>query len=166
MMVVAAILSLLVQDLLLAADGQDCGSWSETSDNRFGISQCFFNRRNDFGGGYVLGNGTFVSDASLLATAATGPRFGPGPGFAGAHVAAAVAMHIHHRYRQYLALVSPDPDEWLGREGGVFVVAPLPCLGGCPKGSFCDYGMCRCLEGFKARFGACFPNFAIAFAKS
>ena len=33
------------------------------------------------------------------------------------------------------------------------------CVGGCPMQAFCDFGICRCREGYEARFGNCYKNF-------
>ena len=33
------------------------------------------------------------------------------------------------------------------------------CVGGCPNQAFCDFGICRCREGYEARFGSCYKNF-------
>ncbi len=42
---------------------------------------------------------------------------------------------------------------------GRVVVNAQDCVGGCPNQAFCDYGICRCREGFEARFGACYQDF-------
>merc|ERR1719188_91099 len=39
------------------------------------------------------------------------------------------------------------------------VVNHNDCVGGCPNRAFCDYGICRCREGYEARFGRCYENF-------
>ena len=30
------------------------------------------------------------------------------------------------------------------------------CIGGCPNDAFCDFGICRCHEGFEEKYGSCF----------
>jgi hypothetical protein len=43
--------------------------------------------------------------------------------------------------------------------GTSLVVNHDSCVGGCPNQAFCDYAICRCREGYEARFGQCFENF-------
>ena len=42
---------------------------------------------------------------------------------------------------------------------GRIVLGHQDCLGGCPMQAFCDYGICRCREGYDARFGQCYKQF-------
>jgi hypothetical protein len=33
------------------------------------------------------------------------------------------------------------------------------CIGGCPMQAFCDYGVCRCRNGYDARYGSCWKRY-------
>lgn len=99
---------------------------------------------------------------------------GAGAGFLGGAVAAAGAMSVYHRYLQYKAMMSYGGYGGFGGYGGYggfgsglgyspygrsILINAHDCVGGCPMQAFCDYGICRCREGFEARFGSCHQNF-------
>ena len=110
---------------------------------------------------------------------------GAGAGFLGGAVAAGGAMSVYHRYQMYKAMMhyrgygygggyGASGYGYGGGYGGsgygygfghspyghrTLVVNHNSCIGGCPNQAFCDYGICRCREGFEARFGRCYENF-------
>ncbi len=45
-----------------------------------------------------------------------------------------------------------------GRRG--MLLNEFDCLGGCPMQAFCDYGVCRCRNGYDARY--VFATFLVA----
>ncbi len=96
---------------------------------------------------------------------------GAGAGFVGGGTSSGSAMKVFHKYLMYRAIKRHRG--WGGHHygglgfrphGGRLYMASRGCgLGGCPMQAFCDYGICRCREGYEARFGHCYENFGTVF---
>eukprot|EP00095_Tigriopus_kingsejongensis_P009985 maker-scaffold17_size721972-snap-gene-6.23 protein:Tk09985 transcript:maker-scaffold17_size721972-snap-gene-6.23-mRNA-1 annotation:"---NA---" len=132
--------------------------------------------RNNYGGGYYSPSGFQQSQGMFGGGGKKAFGLGVGAGFLGGAVAAAGAMTVYHQYQQYKAMMyyksmmgggyggyggmgmgygySP-----YGLHGNSLLVNAHDCVGGCPNQAFCDMAICRCREGFEARFGSCYRNF-------
>ncbi len=119
--------------------------------------------------GYKAGKGLFGGAGGKKAFAV-----GAGAGFVGGAVAAGAAMSVYHRYIMYKSMMSYRGWGYGGyggygygygynREGSRLALYSTPCVGGCPSDAFCDYGICRCKQGYEARFGQCYRNFGSVF---
>ena len=88
---------------------------------------------------------------------------GVGAGFVGGAVAGGYAMHTYHRYKTYQAMMYYKMHggwgDGYGYGGGYGYYRTRPqCWGGCPIGSYCDFGMCSCRPGYEDIYGRCWDN--------
>ena len=80
-----------------------------------------------------------------------------GAGFVGGAVAGIYGMQMYHRYKMYQSMMYyHGHGGYYGGSGYGF--RNTQCFGGCPIGSFCDYGMCRCRPDYEDLYGRCWRN--------
>lgn len=82
-----------------------------------------------------------------------------GAGFAGRTHPGLASMESWHRYKQYKAMMKYKMDGkcfhgYCGR--GYY--HRRHCYGGCYGSSFCDFGVCRCHNGYYPYRGSCYDN--------
>lgn len=132
--------------------------------------------RNNYGGGYYSPSGFKQSNGLFGTGGKKAFALGAGAGFIGGAVAGVGAMAVYHRYQQfktmmyYKAMMGGGYGGYggygmgygyspYGIHGQSILVNAHDCVGGCPMQAFCDMGICRCREGYEARFGSCYQNF-------
>ncbi|XP_059093081.1 uncharacterized protein LOC131888283 [Tigriopus californicus] len=155
--------------------GSNSGYGTNYGNNYGGNSYGSFGR-NNYGGGYYSPSGFKQSNGLFGTGGKKAFGLGAGAGFIGGAVAGVGAMAVYHRYQQfktmmyYKAMMGGGYGGYggygmgygyspYGIHGQSILVNAHDCVGGCPMQAFCDVGICRCREGYEARFGSCYQNF-------
>ena len=75
-------------------------------------------------------------------------------------MAGVYGMQMYHRYKMYQAMMYYHGHGGYGGYGygSGYGFRNTQCWGGCPIGSFCDYGMCRCRPDYEDLYGRCWRN--------
>ena len=120
-----------------------------------------FSFENSFGR-YGGGKGNFGESRSIKLFGESGSKsfsISSGAGFAGRAHPGLASMETFHRYKQYKAMMK------YRRHGRCFhgycgrgIYYRRHCIGGCYGSSFCDFGACRCHNGYYAYHGSCWNN--------
>jgi hypothetical protein len=140
------------------------------------------NNYNSYSSGYgrsnygYYGGGGFnnhYSNGGLFGGGSRSFGLGAGAGFLGGAVAGVAAMSMYHRYRMYQSMsmyqmggmgyggygYGNQYGSGYGHRRRGMLLDEFDCIGGCPMQAFCDYGVCRCRNGYDARYGSCWKRY-------
>ena len=134
------------------------GGWVAPKDYKSAKHFSFDNSFGRYGGGKGL-FGKSRSTALFDESGSKSFRIDRGPGFAGRADPGLASMETLHRYKQYKAMLKY---QMYGRcfHGycGHGVYHRRHCYGGCHGSSFCDFGICRCHNGYYPYHGSCWTG--------